>query len=76
MTVSEALRIGQADKAIEAWPLRGRFHLCHDEEKTLTRLVEVWERHVKASGTRHWPLIRSGVPPRVQKQASNPTCHE
>ena len=48
VTVSEALRDGEAEKAIEAWRLRGRLHLCHDEEKTLTRLVEDWERHVKA----------------------------
>ena len=48
VAVSEALRDGEADKAIEAWRLRGRLHLCHDEEKTLTRLVEDWERHVKA----------------------------
>ena len=48
VSVSEALRDGEAEKAIEAWRLRGRLHLCHDEEKTLTRLVEDWERHVKA----------------------------
>ena len=47
VAVSEALRDGEAEKAIEAWRLRGRLHLCHDEEKTLTRLVEDWERHVK-----------------------------
>ena len=28
--------------------LRDRLHLCHDEEKTLTRLVDDWERHVQA----------------------------
>ena len=48
VAVSEALRDGEAEKAIEAWHLRNRLHLCHDEEKTLTRLVEDWERHVKA----------------------------
>ena len=48
VAVSEALRDSEADKAIEAWRLRGRLHLCHDEEKTLTRLVDDWERHVKA----------------------------
>ena len=48
VSVSEALRDGDAEQAIEAWRLRGRFHLCHDEEKTLTRLVEDWTRHVKA----------------------------
>ena len=48
VAVSEALRDGGAQKAIGAWHLRGRLHLCHDEEKTLTRLVEDWERHVRA----------------------------
>ena len=48
VAVSEALKDGEAEKAIEAWHLRNRLHLCHDEEKTLTRLVEDWERHVKA----------------------------
>ena len=28
--------------------MRGRLHLCYDEEKTLTRLVDDWVRHVKA----------------------------
>ena len=28
--------------------MRGRLHLCHDEEKTLTRLVDDWTRHVRA----------------------------
>ena len=48
VTVSEALRDGEAGKAIEAWHLRNRLHLCHDEEKTLTRLVDDWARHVNA----------------------------
>ena len=48
VAVSEALRDGEAEQAIEAWRLRGRLHLCHDEEKTLTRLVDDWERHVRA----------------------------
>ena len=48
VAVSEALRDGDAEQAIEAWRLRGRFHLCHDEEKTLTRLVDDWTRHVRA----------------------------
>ena len=47
VTVSEALRDGEAEKAIEAWRLRNRLHLCHDEEKTLTGLVDDWGRHVK-----------------------------
>ena len=48
VAVSEALRDGEAEKAIEAWHVRNRLHLCHDEEKTLTRLVDDWERHVRA----------------------------
>ena len=48
VAVSEALRDGEAEKAIEAWHLRGRLHLCHDEEKTITRLVDDWARHVNA----------------------------
>ena len=47
VSVSEALRDGDADQAIEAWRIHGRFHLCHDEEKTLTRLVDDWTRHVR-----------------------------
>ena len=47
VAVSEALRDGEAEKAIEAWHVRGRLRLCHDEEKTLTRLVDDWERHVR-----------------------------
>ena len=48
VAVSGALRDGEAEKAIEAWHVRGRLHLCHDEEKTLTRLVDDWERHAGA----------------------------
>ena len=48
VAVSEALRDGEAEKAIEAWQLRGRLHLHYDEEKTLTGLVNDWARHVKA----------------------------
>ena len=48
VSVSEALRDGDAEQAIEAWRVRGRLHLCYDEEKTLTRLVDDWVRHVKA----------------------------
>ena len=48
VAVSEALRDGEAAQAIEAWDLRNRLHLCFDEEKTLTRLVEDWSRHVSA----------------------------
>ena len=49
VAVSEALRDGEAEKAIEAWHVRGRLHLCHDEEKALTRLVDDWERHMRTS---------------------------
>ncbi len=48
VAVSEALRDGEAEQAIEAWRLRGRLHLCYDEEKTLTRLVDDWARQTKA----------------------------
>ena len=33
VAVSEALRDGEAEQAIEAWHVRGRLHLCHDEEE-------------------------------------------
>ena len=52
VTASEALRDGDAAAAIEALRVRGRLHLCHDEEKTLTRLVEDWERHARAEPDR------------------------
>ena len=48
VAVSEALRDGEAEQAIEAWRLRGRLHLCYDEEKTLRHLVDDWARHAKA----------------------------
>ena len=48
VAVSEVLRDGEAERAIEAWRLRGRLHLCYDEEKTLTRLVDDWARQTKA----------------------------
>ena len=48
VAVSEALRDGDAAQAIEAWRLRGRLHLCYDEEKTLRRLVDDWARHAQA----------------------------
>ena len=47
VAVSEALRDGEAEKAIEAWHVRNRLHLCFDEEKTIARLVDDWERHVR-----------------------------
>ena len=52
VSASEALRDGDAASAIEALRVRGRLHLCHDEEKTLTRLVEDWERHARAEPDR------------------------
>ena len=48
VSVSEALRDGEAGQAIEAWDLRNRLHLCYDEEKTIGKLVDDWARHVKA----------------------------
>ncbi len=48
VAVSEALRDGEAEKAIEAWRLRNRLHLCYDEEKTIAKLVDDWARHVRA----------------------------
>ena len=60
VAVSEALRDGEAEKAIAAWHLRNRLHLCHDEEKTLTRLVDDWERHVRTQpGTSTVVLART-----------------
>ena len=60
VAVSEALRDGEAEKAIQAWHLRNRLHLCHDEEKTLIRLVDDWERHVRAQpGTSTVVLART-----------------
>ena len=47
VAASEALRDGDAAAAIEALRVRGRFHICHDEENTLTRLVEDWARGVR-----------------------------
>ena len=48
VSVSEALRDGEAGQAIEAWRLRNRLHLCYDEEKTIGNLVDDWARHVRA----------------------------
>ena len=60
VAVSEALRDGEAEKAVDAWHLRNRLHLCHDEEKTLTRLVDDWERHVRTKpGTSTVVLART-----------------
>ena len=48
VAVSEALRDGDAEQAIQAWDLRNRLHLCYDEEKTIGKLVDDWARHVRA----------------------------
>ena len=45
--VSEALRDGDAEAAIQAWHERGRFHLGHNEERTLTALVDEWDRYTR-----------------------------
>ena len=41
----EALRDGDAASAIAAHHVRGRFHIGYDEEKTLTGLVDDWDRY-------------------------------
>ena len=48
VAVSEALRDGDAASAIAALHLRGRFHIGYDEEKTLTNLVDDWDRYQRA----------------------------
>ena len=45
VAASEALRDGDAASAIEAHHARGRFHIGYDEEKTLTGLVDDWDRY-------------------------------
>ena len=45
VAASEALRDGDAASAIVALHLRGRFHIGYDEEKTLTGLVDAWDRY-------------------------------
>ena len=47
VAASEALRDGEAASAIAAWHARGRFHMGYDEEKTLSTLVDDWERYGK-----------------------------
>ena len=47
VAVSEALRDGDAENAIRAWHDRGRFHLGFTEERTLTALVDEWDRYTK-----------------------------
>ena len=46
---SEALRDGDAASAIAAHHARGRFHIGYDEEKTLTGLVDDWDRYQRAN---------------------------
>ena len=45
VAAAEALRDGDAASAIAAHHLRGRFHIGYDEEKTLTSLVDDWDRY-------------------------------
>ena len=47
VAASEALRDGDAASAIAALHLRGRFHIGYDEEKTLTGLVDDWDRYLR-----------------------------
>ena len=49
VAASEALRDGDAASAIEAHHRRGRFHIGYDEENTLTRLVDDWDRYRRAN---------------------------
>ena len=49
VAASEALRDGDAASAIAAHHLRGRFHIGYDEEKTLTSLVDDWDRYRRAN---------------------------
>ena len=49
VAASEALRDGDAASAFAAYHLRGRFHIGYDEEKTLTGLVDDWDRYQRAN---------------------------
>ena len=49
VAAAEALRDGDAASAIAAHHLRGRFHIGYDEEKTLTDLVDDWDRYQRAN---------------------------
>ena len=49
VAASEALRDGDAASAIAAHHVRGRFHIGYDEEKTLTSLVDDWDRYQRAN---------------------------
>ena len=49
VAASEALRDGDAASAIAAHHARFRFHIGYDEEKTLTGLVDDWDRYQRAN---------------------------
>ena len=49
VAASEALWDGDAASAIAALHLRERFHIGYDEEKTLTSLVDDWDRYLRAN---------------------------
>ena len=49
VSASEALRDGDAASAIAAHHARGRFHIGYDEEKTLTGLVDDWDRYQRGN---------------------------
>ena len=49
VAAAEALRDGDAASAIAAHHLRGRFHIGYDEERTLTGLVDDWDRYQRAN---------------------------
>ena len=63
VNVSEALRDGDAAAAIEAWHERCRFHLGYNEERTLTALVDEWDRY-----TRQHPEKSSAVLARTRAE--------
>ena len=49
VAASEALRDGDAASAIAAHHARDRFHIGYDEERTLTGLVDDWDRYQRAN---------------------------
>ena len=51
VAAAESLRDGDAASAIAAHHLRGRFHIGYDEEKTLTDLVDDWDRYQRENPT-------------------------
>ena len=64
VAASEALRDGDAASAIAAHHERGRLHLGYNEERTLTALVDDWDRH-----TRQHPEKTSVVLARTRAEA-------